>query len=275
MRFAQMIAIIRYEVLWQRRQRLLIGVILSAIVLPLSMYALFGQGNSAEVQRAWIVSGGITTEAALTVTSRYAITYSAMTMYMITLIILPVISADVIARDRQHGVRELLDGLPLTTGTYLGGKLLGWWVSVSIGLAAAMVAVGAGLWILIGPYHVADYAVAWLTISRGVGLVNSALTMLLAAGQPTRRRAIMVGVVFAAVCLFANITLLTEPGLVWNVLSPGRQAITMHFFVGAWNDAILEQVATHEEVLWSLMGGVLEVAVVWVGAWWWIKTRNE
>jgi hypothetical protein len=273
MRLAQLIAIIRYEMLWQRRQRLLVGVILSAIVLPLLVYVLFGQSNVEEIQRTWITSGGIATDAALKVTTRYAVTYSAMTLYMITLLILPVISADGIAKDKQHGVRELLDGLPLTTGTYLGGKVLGWWISVAIGLLIALVVVGAGWRVLIGPYHVDQFAVAWVAIGWGIGVVNSTLSMLLAAGQPTRRRAIIVGVIFAAVCLFANISLLAESDVLWHVFSPGRQAISMHFFLEAWRDQMSLPVATAQEVVWALIGGVSEVAVVWMIVWAWVRRK--
>jgi ABC-type transport system involved in multi-copper enzyme maturation permease subunit len=273
MRLAQVVAVIRYELVLQRRQRLLAGVILSTIALPLLMVVLFGQSNVEEIQRTWITSGGITTDAALQVTTRYAVTYSAMTLYMITLLILPVISADVIAKDQQHGVRELLDGLPLTPGTYLGGKVLGWWIGVAIGLLMALLVVGAGLRMLIGPYHIDQFALAWITIGWGIGLVNSTLSMLLAAGQPTRRRAIMVGVIFAAICLFANISLLAESGVLWNVLSPGRQAISMHFFLEAWRDQMLLPMATAQEVIWSLIGGVIEVAVVWTIAWAWVRRR--
>lgn len=274
MKAAQLAAMIRYELLLQRRQRLLAGVILSTIVLPLLVYVLFGQSNVEEIQRTWITSGGITTDAALNVTTRYAVTYSAMTLYMITLLILPIISADVIARDRQHGVREVLDGLPLTTATYLGGKVLGWWISVAIGLLLALAAVCAGWRVLIGPYHVDQFAVAWITIGWGIGVVNSTLSMLLAAGQPTRRRAIIVGVIFAAVCLFANVSLIAESAVLWHVFSPGRQAISMHFFLEAWRDQASLVVATTPEVVWALIGGVLEVTVVWVIVWVWMRKRN-
>ncbi len=275
MKVAQLTAMIRYELLLQRRQRLLVGVILSTIALPLLVYVLFGQSNVEEIQRTWITSGGIATDTALQVTTRYAVTYSAMTLYMITLLILPVVSADVIAKDKQHGVRELLDGLPLTTGTYLSGKVLSWWVSVVIGLLIALIVVGAGLWILIGPYHLDQFALAWIAIGWGIGLVNSTLSLLLAAGQPTRRRAIIVGVVFAAICLFANISLLVEPGVLWHVLSPGRQAISLHFFLEAWRDQMSLPVATAQEVVWALIGGVIEVAALWAIVWAWMRKRDR
>jgi hypothetical protein len=207
------------------------------------------------------------------VTTRYAVTYSAMTLYMITLLILPVISADVIAKDRQHGVRELLDGLPLTTGTYLGGKVLGWWVGVAFGLLGALVVVCAGMRMLIGPYHVDQFALAWISIGWGIGVVNSTLSMLLAAGQPTRRRAITIGVIFAAICLFANVSLMADSSVLWNMLSPGRQAISMHFFLEAWQDQMSLPVATAQQVVWALIGGVLEVAAVWVFVWAWMRRR--
>ncbi len=158
MRLTQLGGIIRYEIVLQRRQRMLTGVMLSLIALPLIMYVLFGQNNAAEVQRTWTTAGGITTEAALNVTTRYAIMYAAMSIYLIALLVLPIVSADVIARDRQLGVREVLEGLPVTQGTYLIGKLLGWWAAAGSGLLIAMVIVGAGLWVLIGPYHLDQFA---------------------------------------------------------------------------------------------------------------------
>jgi ABC-type transport system involved in multi-copper enzyme maturation permease subunit len=275
MRFTQLGGLIRYEMRLQWRQRMLTGVILSLIALPLIMYALFGQNNAAEIQRTWIAAGGIATDAALTVTTRYAVMYGAMALYVVMLLVLPVVSADVIAKDRHYGVRELVEGLPLTTGTYLAGKLLGWWAAAGSGLALALIAVGAGMWILIGPYHLAQFAGTWLAFGWGIGLINSGLSLLLAASQPTRRRAIISGVVFAALCLFANISLIGRSEPLWNLLSPGRQAISMHFMLEAWRDQVIAQIVPTADVLWALLGGVLEVVVVGTIVWAWMKRRNE
>jgi ABC-type transport system involved in multi-copper enzyme maturation permease subunit len=273
MRLTQLGGLVGYEVRLQLRQRMLTGVILSLIALPLIMYVLFGQGNAAEIQRTWIAAGGIATDAALTVTTRYAVMYGAMALYVVMLLVLPVVSADVIAKDRHYGVRELVDGLPLTTGTYLTGKLLGWWAAAGSGLVLAMVVVGAGMWVLIGPYHLAQFAGTWLAFGWGIGLINSGLSLLLAAGQPTRRRAIISGVVFAALCLFANVSLIGLSGPLWNLLSPGRQAISIHFMLEAWRDQVTTQIAPTADVLWALLGGVLEVVVVWAIVWAWMRRK--
>jgi ABC-type transport system involved in multi-copper enzyme maturation permease subunit len=273
MRFTQLNGIIRSEVILQWRQRMLTGVMLSVIALPLAMYVLFGQSNAAEVQRTWLTAGGITTAAALNVTTRYAIMYAAMSIYLIALLVLPIISADVIARDRQHGVRELLDGLPITSGTYLAGKLLGWWVAAGSGLLVALVVVGAGLWVLIGPYHLDQFTAMWLAFGWGIGLVNSGLSLLIASGQPTRRRAIIIAVVFAALCLFANISLIGQSGPLWNAFSPGRHAISIHFIMEAWRDQITVQVSPTSDVIWSLIGGVIEVGAVWLIVWAWMRRK--
>lgn len=273
MHFTQLGGIVRYEMVLQWRQRMLTGVMLSLIALPLVMYVLFGQSNAAEVQRTWITAGGIATDAALNVTTRYAIMYAAMSIYLIVLLVLPVVSADVMARDRQHGVRELLDGLPLTTGTYLTGKLLGWWAAAGMGLLAALVIVGAGLWVLIGPYHLDQFASMWLAFGWGIGLVNSGLSLLLAAGQPTRRRALIIGVVFAALCLFANIALIGQSGPLWNTLSPGRHAISIHFILEAWSNQVMVQVSPMSDVIWSLIGGAIEVGVMWLAVWVWMRRK--
>jgi ABC-type transport system involved in multi-copper enzyme maturation permease subunit len=273
MRFTQLGGLIRYEVRLQWRQRMLTGVILSLIALPLIMYVLFGQNNAAEIQRTWITAGGIATEAALTVTTRYAVMYGAMALYVVLLLVLPVVSADVLAKDRHYGVRELVDGLPLTTGTYLTGKLLGWWAAAGSGLVLAMAVVGAAMWVLIGPYHLDQFAGTWLAFGWGIGLINSGLSLLLAAGQPTRRRAIIIGVVFAALCLLANISLIGRSEPLWNLLSPGRHAISLHFMLEAWRDQVMTQIAPTADVLWSLLGGVIEIAVVWMVVWAWMRRR--
>jgi ABC-type transport system involved in multi-copper enzyme maturation permease subunit len=273
MRFAQLGGIIRYEMILQWRQRMLTGVMLSLIALPLVMYVLFGQSNAAEVQRTWITAGGVATEAALNVTTRYVIMYAAMSIYLIALLVLPIVSADVIARDRQHGVRELLDGLPITSGTYLTGKLLGWWAAAGSGLVVALAVVGAGLWVLIGPYHLDQFAAMWLAFGWGIGLVNSGLSLLIASGQPTRRRAIIVAVVIAALCMFANISLIGQSDPLWNALSPGRHAISIHFIMEAWRNQITVQVSPTADVIWALIGGVIQVAVVWLIVWTWMRRK--
>jgi hypothetical protein len=274
MHFSQLGGLIRYEMVLQWRQRMLTGVMVSLIALPLVMYVLFGQNNAAEVQRTWITAGGITTEAALNVTTRYAIMYAAMSIYLIALLVLPVVSADVIARDRQLGAREVLEGLPVTKGTYLSGKLLGWWAAAGSGLLVAMVIIGAGLWVLIGPYHLDQFAAMWIAFGWGIGLVNSGLSLLIASGQPTRRRAIIIAVVFAVLCLFANVSLIGQSGPLWNLLSPGRHAISIHFIMEAWGDQITVQVSPTSDVIWSLIGGVIEVAIVWLVVWAWMRRRK-
>ena len=129
------------------------------------------------------------------------------------------------------------------------------------------------MWVLIGPYHLAQFAGTWLAFSWGIGLINSGLSLLLAAGQPTRRRAIIIGVVFAALCLFANISLIGQSDPLWNLLSPGRQAISIHFMLEAWRDQVMTQIAPTADVLWSLLGGVIEIAVVWTIVWAWMRRR--
>lgn len=276
MRLSQLGGMVRFEVLMQRRQRMLMVVMLSTIVLPITMYVLFGQRNAEEVQRTWIASGGISTEAALQVTTRYATIYAAMGLYMITLLILPVVAADVIVKDRQHGVREVLDSLPLTAGTYLAGKVLSWGAAVTIGLIVALVLTSAALWLLIGPYHVATFAAAWLAIGWGIGVVNSVISMLLASGQPTRRRAIGVAVIFAALCLFANLSLLTNTALWVNLFNPGHSALTLHFLLLTLAESPPPIAAnTAQLASWSLIGGGLEIAIVWMMVWGWMKWRDK
>jgi hypothetical protein len=150
---------------------------------------------------------------------------------------------------------------------------LGWWVAAGVGLLLAMVVVGAGMWVLIGPYHLTQFAATWLAFGFGVGLINSSLSLLLAAGQPTRRRAIIIGVVFAALCLFANVSLMARSEPLWNFLSPGRHAISMPFMLGAWLEEAATRFAPTTDVVAALLGGLFEIVVVWTIVWAWMRRK--
>jgi ABC-type transport system involved in multi-copper enzyme maturation permease subunit len=270
----QLLGMIRYEFVMHWRRRALVGVTLSAIGVPLFLLVVFGQNDIAEIQRTWVAAGGVSDEAARSAVTRYAVTYGSMILYMILLLILPVLAADAIPHDRQSGVRELLDSLPLSPATYLLGKLAGFWVSVTAAMLAALIVLGAGWWLLLGPYHVDRYAAMWSAMLVGVGLVNSGLSLLLCAGQPNRRRAILIGALFATLCMFANVAGLDQFQAWWSAFSPGRHAITGYYLFNVWGELVASGLFTERSVALSIGAGLAEVALTGVIVWAWWRWRS-
>jgi len=209
----------------------------------------------------------------------------------------PPIVAETIPLDRQAGVRELLDGLPLSRGTYLLGKLLGVWVGVLSGLVVVAALTAAVGQLLTGPFDPGAYLVFWGLGIVPLALFTSAMGTLLPVGQPTRRRGVFVGVAFSAYCVA---TFMTARGKnLWDAMSLARPTV---FFV--LRSKYLERAITNavrefcgasgpgclggglSEMAGSVLGlspaqapltiglGALQVAVVWLIVWVWMRWKE-
>ncbi len=274
MNFSQLSGIIRYEFLMHWRRRALLGVMLGMAVVPIVIVLLFGESNVAEIRRAWITAAGVETEVVRQLTTRYALIYTSMTLFIVLLLMLPVVAADSVPKDRQLGVRELLDSLPQSTTTYLLGKVLGFWAATTAGFAGAMVFTGIGLWLLLGPFQIDRYVTMWLVMLIGVGLINAGLSIVLAAGQATRRRALFIGVTFAVLCMIANVGTFGRANTVWAIADPGRQAITSYYFFAAWFNTGLPQLVTEQDVVLALAAGAVELIAVGGVTAVWLRRRS-
>ena len=264
---AQFGAIVRYETIMHWRRRAWLGMVLGLIAMPIILLLVFG--DAAEAQRLWAAASGLPTQTVSELNTITVTMYTAMPLYVITLLMIPVLAAEVIPHDRQVKVRELLDGLPISTGIYLAGKLFGYWLSVAIGSGAAMLIVGVTLYLLKGAFAFGDYISLWVEMILGIGLINSGLSLLLAAGQPTRRRALTIGIVFVVMCMFGN---LGEQSRQYNTvvayLNPGRPVITGYLLLSKWiPESILH--VSRQDMYGAIFVGLLQVAVVGliVGLW--------
>ncbi len=134
---------------------------------------------------------------------------------LLLLLALPPIVAEAVARDQQLGLDELRDTLPISPGLYLVGKVGGVWLGVSlmVGVVALLSALFA--WVRLGPLHVAPYARIWLTTILPAGLFVSGLSVLLAAAQPSRKRATLVG---GMVALYSMVTVVFTVNRVYDWL---------------------------------------------------------
>lgn len=202
----QLLAMIHYELTmqWRRRTPLLIvvgvlGALLASAVVLGPLFTLAGgySGQSlSEVGPARMMGTWFVVQLLLT-------------------IFLPLTAAETIPLDRQLGVREILDGLPLRLETYLLGKVLSVWIAViaSLGVVAIVDGlIGRGVH---GPMDLGRYLAVWAFGVLPQALFIAGLSVLTAAGQSTRKRALAIGVAIAAFCYAGPIlTAQVEPNLI-------------------------------------------------------------
>ena len=203
---SQLWGIVWYELWlqWRRRSLPIMGLCFVAILLLFLLLAT-NQLTAPPPEMSDIAVTAATFSLILSVTP---------VALLLMLLALPPIVAEAVARDQQFGVAELRDTLPVSAGLYLMGKVLGVWGGIT--LMAALVAVLSGLfgWARLGGLHLGPYVRVWLTAILPAGLFASGLSVLLAAGQPTRRRATLLG---GGVAIYSLLTVIMviEPAYDW------------------------------------------------------------
>jgi len=288
-------AIVLYEFLLQRRRPRLSVVILSLAPMPI-LGALISQSQFSGYRVA-LAAGLLSPEL---VSARIAAVMALPLWIGNTLVIgllAPLFAADMLPKDHQYGINELLNSLPLTPSLYLTGKLLSLWLSLFVG--AGLVAGVSGLtWqLVVGPFNWAAYAEMWLVLTAWL-CINSALSMLLAVGQPSVRRAVAVGAAWAFICFIGlglglaqqmsaalSVAQGAAPHLsfadwLWLTLNPGRAAFFLHYALGGEIGSVpmelltaLHAVVTLQTVWWTLVGGAAQTALAWLCAWGWLRRK--
>jgi pimeloyl-ACP methyl ester carboxylesterase/ABC-type transport system involved in multi-copper enzyme maturation permease subunit len=270
---AQIIAMARYEFRLQWRRRAVSVMLLAMIALPvlgavtLGRQALAGAANSA------LPASQI--QALVTEQMTFA-TWGVLCGFLT--LILPAVVADAIPKDRHFGVRELLDSLPLSTGTYLAGKMLGMLLTTLGGLALGFVVIGMAWRLAAGPFDYASYARLWVLGALPLLLMNPALGLLLAAGQPSNRRALLVGIGLCILCGLAWVPGFALLGTRWTYINPSRLVFFLYFL----STPTAESAATLRVLTqmlrgalgWSIAAGLLETALVYAGVWGWMRWRE-
>ncbi len=140
---------------------------------------------------------------------------------------------------------------------------------------------------MIGPFKLDLFLDLWFVGGMLLMFINAGLSTLLAAGQPTNRRAVMIGGAYSLLCLAGlGLILSTDMGW-WRWLNPARPAVMLYYLLGVsgaiqGNDeliraamAFVKQVASRGEVLHSLGAGLIQVGLVWLAAWQWLKLRRQ
>ncbi len=263
-------AVLRYEFLIQWRQR--VALIASFGLCFMCVLLMFELRNSLS-----LFAEKTLTPQQLSEVNRQLSTVAVLTLYTLlhifSLLVFPIILADTFPKDKQYGVRELIDTLPLSSASYLIGKVSASVCSVLIALGLPMIVLGVGWWLIVYPFDVGAYLGMWIVALIPTALINTALCVLIASGQPTRRRAILIGIVFAFGCLlflsFGPKTTLPD------YFNPGRMLPFKYYLMYASSTPVLYG---YEDVnVWhiglGILGGIAEVLIAGVLVQRWMTRR--
>lgn len=256
---AQIMAMMRYElkIIW--RGRTLIVLLLSLLALCV-IYALVVSSTATTALEPLIKgSGGGTAGLALVVV------FLAWSPLGITLALLvPILFADTIPKDTQLGIRELLDSLPISPGTYLTGKLAGIWLALLLSTSVVMVITGIIWRITLGAYEVGPYLNMMIFGAWALIIINTGIGVLLTTGQSERRRAVLLLLIILPLFTWAGS--MTNPNELMWMLNPIRPGILNYFLM---LDITIAQLLT------AIGVGFLEVLFAWLVAREWLKWRNQ
>lgn len=188
-------------------------------------------------------------------------------------ILLPIIVSGTIPKDEQWGVRELFDTLPMSPGVYLAGKVLGLWAGVLVGLLVLAVVVGVLYRAIVGSFDLLLYIEMWLLVGVSLVVLNGTLGVLVPAGQPNRRRAVvLMVVVFTLPFLLLQGSFDTSSLLAY--VNPIRFAIVMHYST-ALNNSMTIPVDATRDLIATLVAGVAELVLVAALVWGWMRWKGE
>jgi hypothetical protein len=259
---------------WRRRGLLAVTIVLAAALLLVQVWC--AQLTRRVVDELEVPLDSVPDEAFLGQATLGLYYGWPVALLLMTLAVPPVV-ADTIPRDRQVAVRELLDSLPLDRGTYLAGKLLGAWAGVTAGLVGVALFTGLTAWLLFGPFYLDAYLALWAVGVGPLALFTSGMSILLASGQPTRRRAVLVSIGFAVCCVAM---LLTTTGTVRDAISLARPSVFLALqsrYVPTLRAFVEMGLYGYPPAQISLTvgGGALQVALAWLGAWAWMHWKER
>ncbi len=280
----QLGAMVRYEFLLQWRRTALPALVMGLVITPI-IGAVVAQSDFQGYSQA-LANGTLAPEVAKAEITAAMIPMMWLGTALVAMIMVPLLVADTIPKDRQVGVKELLDTLPLSPATYLAGKLFSVWLNLLVALGLTMVIAGLVWRLTVGPFEIGLFLELWIIAAALLIIINAGTALLLAAGQPNTRRAIFVGGIYVLVCLAGlGFIFSTDTGW-WRYFNPARPAAMLYYTLGfpgavtgndEWTRAgieFLSQLAGRKDVFISLGVGLLQVGVVWLIAWQWLKRRK-
>lgn len=266
-------AVTRTELIIQWRQRSLLFGALPCLAIGiwfiLGIRASQSQPGSIILDEAQLAASGVIGVA-------YIIHIFSLLMY-------PILLAETLPKDRQWGLEDLTRSWPLPPSTYLAGKLFAAFLTVTALMVFIVISIGLVLSLVSGAPDLSPYLGFVLFGILPVATINSLLAVLLAAGQPTRRRAFVIGGAFAIVSLLLLPLGFVDSSYGANYFNPGRTLVLMHYMqqlttIGNLNAAaqsFLGEPITHMHLLFAALAGALQVALGYGIALRWLRRSTE
>jgi hypothetical protein len=242
------------------------------------MTALLLGGDTNETVSVMVEAGIYTSEDARNMIARSVMPFTFAPVYMALLLMVPPIAAELIPKDRQLGVTELLESTPLTTSVYLAGKVLGFWVSALAGLAGVMLISMAAWRVILGPFSVGPVLETWLIGSGTIVVINGGLTVLLAAGQRSRRWAALLGLLIALLSVMMFSTAFgstTADFFYYNNLS--RPALLDYYMLASLNNSITTKIVAFtgpEDIRLTISAGLTQLLLAGCFMWTWLEYKR-
>lgn len=189
----QIMAMARYEALMMWRRGSLRIIVAGLIMLPLLYLVVTREAYLASLQASQIPDDAVSHLATRTMI------LTTFPLLAIILVAIPIILTEVIPFDCQYRVQDCLRALPLAHHTYLIGKVAGTWLGLALAMALACMVIGLAGHFLIGGFDLQIWLRLWGGGLLLFTLFAGGLSVLLSAGQPNRRRAVLVGVILVMV----------------------------------------------------------------------------
>ena len=268
---AQLWGMMVYEFKMHWRRRALLIIVLAIFFMTTVSVLLIGGNLPVALNLPGASANGSASQQVM----NFAVVFITWAPIGVTLaFVLPIAVADTIPLDRQRGVSELLNSLPLSPATYLTGKLFGMWSACVIGISAILLLVGTVWWLRVGSFDLSPYVTMWLFGAVAQIVLCGSVGVLIAAGQPSRRRAIVAAVVLLAIAFnFGGF----QAGSLITYLSPMRAPILAYFLsnpsmgsLGLANQFGFE----FQDVLVTIGFGLGEIVLLWLAVWFWMRRRE-
>jgi hypothetical protein len=274
---AQIGSIAKAEVKLQRRRLAVLDLMLTILAFPV-MTALIISGDSNQAAQNLVESGIITAEEAAQRIASSATPLTFAPIYLALLLMVPPIAAELIPKDRQLGVWELLETTPLSMPVYLAGKVLGFWLSGLIGLVSIMLISMVAWRFILGPFAVMPVLGMWLVGGGSILVINGGLSVLLAAGQRSRRWAAFIGLTFAivSVIMFSG-AIGADAADFFYLNNLARPALLDYYMLSSLQQAISSNVSSiteYKDVWLTISAGFAQLLLIGLIMWRWLVYRN-
>jgi hypothetical protein len=200
---SQLLGMIRYEFKMAWRRGAIRLIVFVTLLMPLIGYALFTVPN---MKAQDVNESQLSEDMVLRLHTARALSDNIF-LVPILVFLVPMLVAETIPLDRQYRMAEIVRALPLSTGTYLAGKVMAAALPVmgSVTLAA-LISLIINL-LRQGSVDTGPVLMFWLGGVLVLALFGVITGVMVPARQPDRRRAILFGGIAALLCTVAYIAL--------------------------------------------------------------------